>query len=67
MKLITTDDFKSQIGKRIYRTPSDCCDTCRRVSEEGLIVENEQHASYLSMYTELHSYYTSKDEVNEGL
>ena len=47
------DWFIERIGKRIYR---DCqnkdhdenCSTCKRVTEEGIVVQDKMHAWYLS-------------------
>lgn len=42
--------FTNRIGKRIYRQPTGCtCETCKKVSEEGLIVRDEDHARYLEI------------------
>lgn len=40
--------FIDRIGKRVFRENNGCkCETCKRVTVEGLIILNEQHASYL--------------------
>ncbi len=39
--------FKSKIGKRIFRNQIECCPTCDRISEEGIIVHDENHSRYL--------------------
>ena len=40
--------FLKRIGERIYRDDQDCpCDTCKRILEEGLVIEDRQHAEYL--------------------
>lgn len=49
----TKEWFKERIGKRIYR---DCqnpdhdekCPTCKKVTESGIVVLDEQHADYLA-------------------
>ena len=41
--------FLDRIGKRIYRGETSCkCETCKRVSNEGLIIFNASHATYLN-------------------
>ena len=40
--------FKNRTKKRIYRlTKTNCCDTCRRVEKEGIVVNDDFHAEYL--------------------
>lgn len=40
--------FIDRISKRVFRNPSNCtCDTCNRVVEEGLIINDAFHAEYL--------------------
>ena len=40
--------FKNHIGKRIYRDAVSCqCQTCTKVTKEGLIVRDDGHAEYL--------------------
>lgn len=42
--------FENRIGKIIYREKTSCnCDTCKSVSENGLIVWDKHHAEYLHM------------------
>ena len=41
--------FIDRIGKRIYRTKTSCdCKTCTRVYNEGLVIEDKFHATYVS-------------------
>ena len=41
--------FKDRIGKRVYRADTSCeCDSCKRVSKEGLIISDSDHAVYLA-------------------
>lgn len=40
--------FIERIGKRIYRDSRTCCLHCADVGENGLLVCDEQHASYLA-------------------
>lgn len=41
--------FIERIGKRIYRDPTTCpCHHCKDISENGLVVGDEQHAGYLA-------------------
>lgn len=52
--------FKNRIGTRIYRDDNDCgCGSCRAVLEEGLLVFDEFHATYL--------YDTQNDYAAEGV
>lgn len=45
---MTLEDFKANIGKRIFRNDNRCtCLDCKRILEEGLIVTDENHAEYL--------------------
>lgn len=50
----TREWFSERIGKRIYRDSQclkdkeECCETCKHISENGLIVADEFHAGYLS-------------------
>ena len=41
--------FIRRISKRIFRdrTKKFCCDSCERVAVEGIVINNELHASYL--------------------
>jgi len=51
----TKEWFIERIGKRIFRdgqclkNEKKCCETCKFVFENGLIVADENHAEYLSM------------------
>lgn len=41
--------FIERIGKRIYRDSYGCiCETCMRITNEGLIIQDKQHAMYLN-------------------
>lgn len=40
--------FYDRIGKRVYRNTTTCpCEPCRVVTEKGLVIQDEMHASYL--------------------
>lgn len=40
--------FIDRIGKRVYRGETSCqCETCKRISKEGLIISDLMHAEYL--------------------
>jgi hypothetical protein len=40
--------FIKNIGKRIYRDANGCpCETCKEITENGLIVYDKDHADYL--------------------
>ena len=40
--------FLDRIGKRVFRGPASCpCPTCTNVTNEGLIIHDEVHATYL--------------------
>jgi hypothetical protein len=40
--------FIDRIGKRVYRDKNTCdCEMCNDVFENGLIIKNETHATYL--------------------
>ena len=40
--------YKDRIGKRVYRTASQCqCEVCKKVEDVGLIIADELHANYL--------------------
>lgn len=40
--------FIDRIGKRVFREDVFCqCETCKRISKEGLIINDEMHAIYL--------------------
>jgi hypothetical protein len=40
--------FIDRIGKRVYRDKNTCdCEICKIVFENGLIIKNEMHATYL--------------------
>jgi hypothetical protein len=52
--------FQDRIGKRIYRNKNSCdCKTCEIVYKNGLIISDENHASYLQdCEAELNLHYT---------
>lgn len=63
--------FIDRIGKRVFRESNGCkCETCKRITNDGLIIFDEQHASYLcdveGMSREENSEHiiTYKDEQN---
>jgi len=40
--------FLDRIGKRVFREETSCqCETCKRVSKEGVVINDEMHAIYL--------------------
>lgn len=40
--------FIDRIGKRVFRETNGCkCETCKRITNEGLVIFDKQHASYL--------------------
>ena len=40
--------FLDRIGKKVFRTSNGCnCETCKRITNDGLTIFDEQHASYL--------------------
>jgi len=39
--------FNSRINKRVFRDHHDCCATCDKNYNEGLIIHDKQHAQYL--------------------
>lgn len=39
--------FKSQVGKKIFRSKMDCCERCNEGLENGIDVLDESHARYL--------------------
>jgi hypothetical protein len=40
--------FYDRVGKRVYRTQSNClCEICQAVYHKGLVIADELHASYL--------------------
>ena len=46
--LKTLQDFKDNIGKRVYRKAHSCgCHTCADVTKRGLVIYDENHAQYL--------------------
>lgn len=64
--------FIDRIGKRVFRETNGCkCETCKRITNEGLVIFDEQHASYLfdmeGMSREPNSKHiiTYKDEPNK--
>lgn len=53
MKNVTIDWFKERIGKRVYRKANTCnCGICEHVTNNGLIIADEQHAWYLDAMAE---------------
>ena len=49
--------FTDRIWKRIYRDKNTCnCNTCKDVSENWLIIADENHASYLEMCQVMNTY-----------
>ena len=60
--------FVDRIGKRVFRTPVDCCEHCTKVNKEGLVIHDEQHAQYLfDVECETPVKYFDKDEDNKSL
>ena len=67
--------FIDHIGKRVFRPRNGCkgnkgksCDHCERSYQNGLIVEDESHASYLAMIeaeTGI-TYYDTIEERNDS-
>jgi hypothetical protein len=57
--------FVNRIGKRIYRlTDICCCVYCKKVFEEGLIISNKKHATYLfDCQNEMNLEYADKKEA----
>ena len=44
------DWFIDRIGKTIYRNETTCtCDTCKYVTDKGLVIRDEFHVDYLLM------------------
>jgi hypothetical protein len=46
----TKEWFIERIGKRIFRNDNFCgakCKTCKIITENGLVIADETHASYL--------------------
>ena len=40
--------FIERIGKKVFREPTSCeCKTCQNVSDNGLIINDKLHATYL--------------------
>lgn len=51
--------FRSKVGQRLFRNHNGCsCEVCQHVLDNGLIVENPLHATYL--------YDNECDYTNEG-
>ena len=40
--------FRDRIGKTVYRNDIDCCERCKKVYEEGLVISDQMHADYLN-------------------
>ena len=58
--------FINRIGKRIYRKNNICnCRICVHVHEEGLIIIDENHATYLYDCQEMNLIYYEKEVSNE--
>jgi hypothetical protein len=55
--------FIDRIGKRVYRDKNTCdCEMCNDVFENGLIIKNETHATYLyDVQHELQYIYTDEN------
>ena len=55
--------FIDRIGKRVYRDKYTCeCKICMDVFENGLIIKNEMHATYLyDVQHELQYIYTDEN------
>lgn len=51
--------FTSRVNKRIFRNYHECCFHCSEVAENGLIVNDSNHAEYL--------YWIQNDYANEGV
>ena len=44
----TKEWFIDRIGKKVFRNSNGCnCDTCKRITNDGLVIFDGQHASYL--------------------
>lgn len=57
--------FLQRVGKKLYRTQNGCkCNICVNTYQNGLLIEDELHASYLvEIERELKcTYYDSKEE-----
>lgn len=51
MKINTKQWFLDRIGKTVYRNRTSCmCAVCTKVYNDGLIIEDEFHAEYVSDY-----------------
>ncbi|MFZ5365418.1 MAG: hypothetical protein ACOZBH_04465 [Patescibacteria group bacterium] len=47
-KIHTKKWFIRRIGKRVFRDADGCeCDLCRNVVENGIIINDKQHADYM--------------------
>ena len=65
--------FLNRIGKRIFRNNNGCsCGVCKNVNDNGLIVEDEFHATHLLENELCYNadgfrlrYFDTKEEVNE--
>lgn len=40
--------FFDRIGKRVFRPNTHCCDICTNAYNNGLLINDENHATYLS-------------------
>lgn len=67
--------FLSKVGQRLYRNDDGCdCEVCKHILEHGLIIIDQQHASYCydiecdftAEGTPLR-YFDSKEEVENWL
>lgn len=46
----TKEWFIERIGKTVFRdAKGKCCNRCDQINEQGLVISNEQHASYLAL------------------
>lgn len=39
--------FLDRIGKRVFRDANNCCAKCKEITENGLIIQDKDHALYL--------------------
>lgn len=66
--------FLARIGKAVYRNSFCDCPSCQHVMEHGLVIQDEQHADYISGFeAESHAegnpvhYFDSRQEVEDWL